>query len=588
MTVRTALRRALWLAIRGAIFGTLLPFASRVAAQPTDPFAANRFYGAGTCKQCHTMPMANNKPDFVKLNEYTVWRTQDHHSSAYAMLESPRSQEMGRLLGSDPKFVLRPEAGCLHCHSMHFPGREGDQFSLKDGISCDGCHGPSEQWIGPHAFDKTNWRKLSDEAKEQKGMRALRDPRKKTALCASCHVGSAAEGKVITHAMYAAGHPPLPPFEVATFCQNLPKHWYSTKDVHYLKQAPPEIQERYHWSQAPIEETRLALIGGAITAATEMELLADRANVRDGDRKQVWPELAMPALKGITDAGVLWPQIAMGHSDCASCHHDLRTPTWRQERRSRVAVGGAPLPPLRPGRPQLDLPSLILADLGRRSGGPALQAPNAAPAEWLGDLERLYRAWDERPFGPPEGVRSAAQAVAARIRAAAGAKPFDQLTVAELPRLLQRLAAVDTGNPDFATARQTVAVLQVAATEWATAGRAGNAENIRPALQALAAAVNLHGAGLPDELAQQRFGAALAQLEKLSGRKLGSENQLAVALLSADVEPLREALSVPELLEAFDKIRDTALAQGLQQLGAYDPTAFKAGLERVASMLPKE
>ena len=32
-------------------------------------------------------------------------------------------------------------------------------------------------------------------------------------MCLSCHLGNAREGRVVTHEMYAAGHPPLPGFE---------------------------------------------------------------------------------------------------------------------------------------------------------------------------------------------------------------------------------------------------------------------------------------------------------------------------------------------------------------------------------------
>ena len=50
-------------------------------------------------------------------------------------------------------------------------------------------------------------------------------------LCLSCHVGNAAQGKVITHAMYAAGHPPLPAMDIATFALNQPQHWRDAADV---------------------------------------------------------------------------------------------------------------------------------------------------------------------------------------------------------------------------------------------------------------------------------------------------------------------------------------------------------------------
>ena len=72
-------------------------------------------------------------------------------------------------------------------------------------------------------------------------MRNLRDPVVRGDVCSSCHIGSAAEGKVVTHAMYAAGHPPLPNFELATFSRNLPQHWRDRRDVPFLADPPAEM-----------------------------------------------------------------------------------------------------------------------------------------------------------------------------------------------------------------------------------------------------------------------------------------------------------------------------------------------------------
>ena len=53
--------------------------------------------------------------------------------------------------------------------------------------------------------------------------------------CATCHVGSPADGKFVTHEMYAAGHPPLPPLEVMTFSRDQPMHYKLPKDLPYFR-----------------------------------------------------------------------------------------------------------------------------------------------------------------------------------------------------------------------------------------------------------------------------------------------------------------------------------------------------------------
>ena len=73
--------------------------------------------------------------------------------------------------------------------------------------------------------------------KSAKGLWDIRDPEVRAQRCASCHVGNAAEGKFVTHAMYAAGHPPLPPLEVMTFSRDQPMHY-----------KPPHETDVHHWS----------------------------------------------------------------------------------------------------------------------------------------------------------------------------------------------------------------------------------------------------------------------------------------------------------------------------------------------------
>ena len=53
----------------------------------------------------------------------------------------------------------------------------------------------------------------------------VRNPIVRAEQCFGCHIGNAAEGKIITHEMYAAGHPPLPNIEIESYVAQLPRHW---------------------------------------------------------------------------------------------------------------------------------------------------------------------------------------------------------------------------------------------------------------------------------------------------------------------------------------------------------------------------
>ncbi len=36
----------------------------------------------------------------------------------------------------------------------------------------------------------------------------------------------------MTHEMYAAGHPPLPSVELQTFCEEMPQHWQTPRELY--------------------------------------------------------------------------------------------------------------------------------------------------------------------------------------------------------------------------------------------------------------------------------------------------------------------------------------------------------------------
>ena len=98
--------------------------------------------------------------------------------------------------------------------------------------------------------------------KEDKyGMTDLWDPARRVEVCGSCHVGSRAENKVVTHLMYAAGHPPLPSFEVGAFCDMMPRHWQ------LLAEKNAEARQLLRAKDGELEQTKLVVVGAAASSA---------------------------------------------------------------------------------------------------------------------------------------------------------------------------------------------------------------------------------------------------------------------------------------------------------------------------------
>jgi hypothetical protein len=260
---------------------------------------------------------------------------------------------------------------CVSCHGVYVKDvkLKHKTFKLEEGVSCVVCHGAYANWVDQHGsvLRREEWRTLSRSTKEQSyGMTDLWDPAKRARLCLSCHVGSVEEGKVITHAMYAAGHPPLPAVEIATF-SNAMRHW------EYLKEKNARARKllRFDPDDAAVEQTKLVMVSGIVSLRETMSLLAGQA--------------------GAATSGT-WPEFAQ--FDCYACHHELKTPSWRQQRGY----------PGKPGRPQMRSWPLTLAKL-------ALNYLGEDEKTLQRSLATIHAAFDSQPFGNPQEIASSARQV---------------------------------------------------------------------------------------------------------------------------------------------------------------------------------
>jgi hypothetical protein len=408
---------------------------------PLVPAHAKDFsVGYTACKRCHenqTREAAAKDPfardfrsnEFVLLTEGATWQQQDPHYRAYEVLKSPLGGQMSRLLkDSHPGYKdgVTKAPQCLTCHAIDtaptvpLAAKQFDHFRVTEGITCNACHGIRPAWQDQHYKGEEKfipWRILSPEQKREAGLRNLRDPATRAAFCATCHVGSVADGRVVTHEMYAAGHPPLPPFELGTFMECQPRHWgYPTDPTlkffagtaaeEYAAAGKEKLPADWRWSlyrfHPADQEVYIArsVAAGAVAALqAEMRMLA--ADAAEADRPDSKSE-----------------GIDFARFDCYACHHDLKVPSARQQR----GYDGA-----KPGRPPM---KAWLAAL------PGVVADHAATLPQLAAAGKgFHPKWAAvraaalaRPFGDPRGVKAAAADLAGWcdefLRAAADGKPL--------------------------------------------------------------------------------------------------------------------------------------------------------------------
>jgi hypothetical protein len=231
--------------------------------------------GAGGCasSNCHGGTSAAKEGESrIWGNEYAIWSLNDKHSKAWQVLADPRSRRMAQILGiADPQ----KDAKCTSCHAAGSPAN-----AISDGVSCEGCHGPSEKWLGLHVQPNSHAQSVAA------GMIDTKDLVLRAGNCLECHLGT--KDKVVNHEVIAAGHPDLN-FELDTFTWAQPTHHREPKPS--AGNSNPRMRA---WA-----------VGQAAAFAQGMKLLASRASTS-------WPELS--------------------ELECYQCHHDLRLDSWRIER----------------------------------------------------------------------------------------------------------------------------------------------------------------------------------------------------------------------------------------------------------------
>lgn len=397
-------------------------FSGMLFGQTADP---PKYTGPGSCASpsCHGGVQVRTTTS-VQQNEYSTWVVKDKHAHAFAVLTNPVATRMAKILAIE-KADTAPK--CLACHALSVP--EADRartFDSTDGVSCESCHGPASNWLGPHTTK--GW---THERSVAAGMRDLRDPVHRAENCLACHLGTA--DKSVDHEMIAAGHPDLY-FELASFTAAMPRHWKEHAADDRTKDDP--------WA-----DVRMLAAGQAVQLREQLQRVTRNAQ------------------------GNAWPQFA--DLDCFACHHSLTDAdnSWRQ------ALGYADR---RAGNPPWNLSRYAVL----RQIVNEVDHENGRSLET--EIDKLYAIVSS---GNPDRNQAAAQArmaadAAGRVVQQMAAVSFDQ---ARTQRLLQAIATDGDfiSRQGERAAEQAAMVLQSLYLTYAGQTRPANDTQIRAALKAL-------------------------------------------------------------------------------------------------------
>ena len=325
----------------GAVLGAVIVAAVVIGGtRPSAPLAPEsvhaqgtyKYTGAASCGASNCHGSTKPKADFPKLNENVVWFQKDKHAKAYATLtnEKLKSGVSPAKIATNLKIAkAETSSKCLVCHAVDVkPELRGPKFDITEGVHCDGCHGPAEKWLEPHA--EKGW---THEQSVKVGMYDTKSFLLRAEKCVSCHLA-------IEHEMVAAGHPDLLAFELDTFSATMPPHWrdkgawagskaWATGQVISLREAAKQLGDRAtgNASGALLTDALGKVQGhgavvrvllGVVAADAQKSVEADIAALADAVGKSDKAKVAATAKNLVATMNAQAPKVAAREFDQAS------------------------------------------------------------------------------------------------------------------------------------------------------------------------------------------------------------------------------------------------------------------------------
>src|SRR5262249_7860162 len=247
MSHRVAWGAVVAIVILAAVIGGKAPTSSPLVPDVVHAQGNYKYTGSASCGSTSCPGPTKPKPDFPKLNRNTTRRRKAPHPKAFAPLSNEQLKSkvspsaIAKKLGIEKADA---SSRCLVCHAVDVkPELRGEKFKIEEGVHCDGCHGPAEKWLEPHA--EKGW---THEKSVAVGMYDTKNFLLRAEKCVSCHLQ-------IDVKMVEAGHPDLQAFELDSFSDKMPPHWrdkgafaptkaWATGQVISLREAAKQLADR--------------------------------------------------------------------------------------------------------------------------------------------------------------------------------------------------------------------------------------------------------------------------------------------------------------------------------------------------------
>lgn len=286
-----------------AIVGDLAG-AQTLGAGRFDPGVKMR--GATECKNCHFHQLAGN-----------AWGKSAHSASFMTRHKSNAAKKQIRAL-RDAKIagVVRSMKTSERCIDCHYSGtRANNKFRAKEGVSCESCHGPADDWVTVHN-DYGAGRTAGDEPNEHRRQRIAKSEAagmiRSDAVydfarnCLSCHIVD--DEAVVNIGGHSSGSDE---FELVAWSQGEVRHNFTRFNG--------PVKTAGNVNRVATQEKRrvMYVVGWAVDLSLSLEALA-KAQKKNGKYATAMQDRVARALGKLQKVGGVAAQIGPLHAEISA------------------------------------------------------------------------------------------------------------------------------------------------------------------------------------------------------------------------------------------------------------------------------